>query len=199
MPKGFTEKEKILIRARLLEKGRELFTRFGLKKTSVGEITKLSGISKGAFYLFYETKEEFFFEILEKLEDEMRRNFDIEKLIRATSKRDFFRDYLRSTFKYFEEKEILNLFTSEDMQIIIRKIPAEKIENHIKNDNDFNFRVIESLKKYANMRSCDDSALIGMFKSLFFIFIHKNEIGGSIFDKTVDLYIDMIVSYLIEE
>jgi AcrR family transcriptional regulator len=60
MPKAFSEHEKDIIRAQMREKGKDLFEKQGLKKTSVDELTAAVGISKGAFYLFYESKEELF-------------------------------------------------------------------------------------------------------------------------------------------
>lgn len=56
MPKGFTDREKETIRAQMREKGRKLFEKHGLRKTSVDELTNAVGISKGAFYLFFELK-----------------------------------------------------------------------------------------------------------------------------------------------
>ena len=43
MPKTFTEKEKEIIRNVLIQKGRELFGNYGLKKTSITELTMLQG------------------------------------------------------------------------------------------------------------------------------------------------------------
>src|SRR5436190_23218582 len=70
MPKGFSEREKTLIRAQLLAKGRELFATQGIKKANVEDLTKAANISKGAFYLFFNSKEELFFELLGQFEDE---------------------------------------------------------------------------------------------------------------------------------
>ena len=72
MPKAFSEHEKETIRAQLREKARKLFEKQGLKKTTVDELAQAAGISKGAFYLFYESKEELFLEILEALEADFR-------------------------------------------------------------------------------------------------------------------------------
>jgi AcrR family transcriptional regulator len=66
MPKGFTERGKALIHASFLEQGRELFATYGLRKTAIEDLTKAVGISKGAFYLFFESKEQLFFELLEQ-------------------------------------------------------------------------------------------------------------------------------------
>src|SRR5215208_3064924 len=72
MPKGFSDREKELIRTNLLEKGKIYFGTYGLKKTNVEDLTSAVGISKGAFYLFYNSKEELFFELLEQFEAQFR-------------------------------------------------------------------------------------------------------------------------------
>ena len=68
MPKTFTGKEKEIIRKTLITKGRELFSKYGLKKTSITELTNSAGIAQGTFYNFFESKEELYFEILEQEE-----------------------------------------------------------------------------------------------------------------------------------
>ena len=65
MSRSFSDQEKNMIRTVLLEKGRELFARHGLKKTAVGELTAAAGIAQGSFYVFFNSKEELYFEILE--------------------------------------------------------------------------------------------------------------------------------------
>jgi AcrR family transcriptional regulator len=56
------EKEKI--RERLFAAGRSCFTRYGLKKTTIDDLVKLAGIAKSSFYLFFESKEGLYAEIL---------------------------------------------------------------------------------------------------------------------------------------
>jgi AcrR family transcriptional regulator len=63
MPKAFTEQEKELIRKRLLEQGHKQFSAYGLRKTNIEELAEASGISKGAFYLFYTSKEALFMDV----------------------------------------------------------------------------------------------------------------------------------------
>jgi AcrR family transcriptional regulator len=45
---------------------------YGIRKTNVEELTEAAGISKGAFYSFYPSKEELFMDILEEIEEEVR-------------------------------------------------------------------------------------------------------------------------------
>ena len=66
MPKAFTEQEKELIRKRLLEQGYKQFSAYGLRKTNIEEVASACGISKGAFYLFYPSKEALFMDVVER-------------------------------------------------------------------------------------------------------------------------------------
>lgn len=64
MARSFSEQERYDIRRRLSEVCRSCWTQVGYKKTSVDEICRQVGISKGAFYLFFESKESLFCEVL---------------------------------------------------------------------------------------------------------------------------------------
>ena len=64
MARSFSEREKENIRKSLMDICKQSWTQYGYKKTSVDEICKQAGISKGAFYLFFESKEALFCEVL---------------------------------------------------------------------------------------------------------------------------------------
>lgn len=52
------------MRARLQAAGKDLFSRFGLAKTTVREICAAASVPTGSFYLFYPSKDELYAEIL---------------------------------------------------------------------------------------------------------------------------------------
>ncbi|MCL2826037.1 MAG: TetR/AcrR family transcriptional regulator [Eggerthellaceae bacterium] len=60
MAKAFSENESGLIREKLIENCRICWQRYGYRKTSVSQLASLSGISTGAFYSFFQTKEMLF-------------------------------------------------------------------------------------------------------------------------------------------
>ena len=64
MPRAFTEAEKTTIRDRLMQAGRDCFTRYGLKKTTIEDLTRPAGIAKATFYLFFDSKETLYAEIM---------------------------------------------------------------------------------------------------------------------------------------
>jgi len=62
MARAFTETERETIRGRLIESGRECFSRYGLAKTSIEDLVRSAGIAKASFYLFFESKEALYVE-----------------------------------------------------------------------------------------------------------------------------------------
>ena len=64
MARSFTEREKENIKKGLQDACKRSWTQYGYKKTSVDELCREAGISKGAFYLFFESKEALFCEVL---------------------------------------------------------------------------------------------------------------------------------------
>jgi len=64
MPRAFKEEEKEKIHAKLLEAGRSCFLRYGLKKTTIEDVVGPAGIAKSSFYLFFESKEALYVEVI---------------------------------------------------------------------------------------------------------------------------------------
>jgi AcrR family transcriptional regulator len=62
LPRPFSDTEKATLRTRLIEAGRESFTRFGLAKTTIDDLARLAGIAKGSFYLLFDSKEALYIE-----------------------------------------------------------------------------------------------------------------------------------------
>ncbi len=67
MAYGFTTEERQRIRLALRRQACACAVSPGMRKTTVEALTQAAGISKGAFYLFYPSKELLFLEVLEEL------------------------------------------------------------------------------------------------------------------------------------
>lgn len=64
MPKSFSEQEKQNIRGILIDSCRLSWKNYGYKRTNIDELCQKAGISKGAFYIFFPSKERLFYETL---------------------------------------------------------------------------------------------------------------------------------------
>lgn len=63
-PKSLTDQEIANKRKFILKKGMELILTYGIKKVSVDDIIKAADIAKGTFYLYFNSKEDFFIKLL---------------------------------------------------------------------------------------------------------------------------------------
>ncbi|MBX2802312.1 MAG: TetR/AcrR family transcriptional regulator, partial [Myxococcales bacterium] len=72
MPRAFTDDERVHIRDALLRAGQAAVQTAGLRRTPVAQLCREAGISKGAFYLFFESKEALAIEMLLQAEASQR-------------------------------------------------------------------------------------------------------------------------------
>ena len=61
---AFSDLEKENIREKLMTNCEKSWSKYGYKKTNIEDLCYKSGISKGAFYLFYSSKEELFCDVM---------------------------------------------------------------------------------------------------------------------------------------
>ena len=77
MPRAFTDTERATIRDKLMEAGRSCFLRYGPRKTTIEDVVRPAGIAKASFYLFFDSKESLFVELmLEEMPAMMERLLD---------------------------------------------------------------------------------------------------------------------------
>jgi len=199
MPKAFSEKEKEFIHQKLIAEGKKLLERFGIQKTTVEDITRAAGISKGAFYLFYQTKEELFFEILELLEKEYRSRIFRDIFQDGLPYRESFYNFLETTFQQIDKTPLLqSAINQDDLSYMMRKLPEEKITAHIHHDNDFSEEFYQTWRdKGVFKKEVDPKAFAGIMKLLFFLILHRQEYSTDEYLATKELLIKALCDYLI--
>lgn len=197
MPKAFSPREREIIHNKLLEKGRELFAQYGLKKTNIEEITRAVGIAKGSFYAFYNSKEELFFEIMERAEAEMRISYDFNTIMQGASAKEILKQILKQIFTSVENNEITRLlFNPQEFEQLARKLPPERIQAHMQKDEEYQVNLIRKLQQ-AGIIIIRDPRIIGeLFKALFFISINKSYIHKDLYEGVMDLIIDLVAEGL---
>lgn len=200
MPKGFSDREKEIIRARLLEKARECFVTFGLKKTSLEDLTQAAGISKSAFYVFYDSKEALFFEILEEAEHEFRELVMTEvpaQVGQAPHQR--FKRVFQIAFQLWKTMPILQTVSRADYELLLGKLPPEKIQDHLQSDQVFVFELLERFRQSGVDIAADPGQIAGLMNAMFFVTLHEKDFGPEMYAGTVDLLLDLIAGYCVGE
>lgn len=198
MPKPFSEQEKNVIRAQLLEKGKQLIEKHGIRKTSIDDIVEAVGISKGAFYFFFESKEELLLAILEQLEQHFRnRIFDFSISKKSDARRQLSR-LLQDTLLTWDEYPLLKNLGKSDYDYLARKLPPERIQAHATRDDEFVDDFIKKIKREGVVVNASPNVVSNLMKSLFFVSLHRDELGKEAYVETMKVLADLVARYIIE-
>ncbi len=201
MPKGFTNEEKRIIRNKLIEKGIELFEIYGVKKTNVEELTNSVGISKGSFYLFYNSKEELFFDVLKKTEKKLIKEMRLIIKDMKSNPREVFKKFLRFHIKSPTENPIIQQIADKNIrEYIIRKTRnVPKLEKYLQT-YDYLPLFIKMWQKDGIIINKDPELLAGILKAIFTIGLDdsiKEYIGRDRLPEVIENLIEIITDYMI--
>jgi AcrR family transcriptional regulator len=199
MPKGFTDHEKDLIRKRLIDQGYKLFSIYGLRKTNVEEIAKAAGISKGAFYNFYEIKEALFMDIIEDVE--LRARMEILAAIDIPGKTPRARLYaiFKKAFSLLESLPILQFLTGNEAESLFRRVPVEKLQEHMASDQLFVDELINKCRDAGIPIRMQSEQIIGLFYPLVISMLHKDDLKQENINSSFDTLLELIAAYCLGE
>jgi AcrR family transcriptional regulator len=199
MPKAFTEAEKKLIKASLLEQGYKQFAAFGLKKTNVGELARAAGISKGAFYLFYKSKEMLFMDVVEDAEERVRKEILPVIDLPGPTPRERLFTVFKKALNLFQEMPILHFFTGSDFDLLFRRVPPEKLQEHLTNDQTF-FKelVARCLQAGIPIRAPLEQVSSLLYKTVL-VMLHQDEFASNNFDNGIDLLLQLVAAFCVGE
>ena len=199
MPKGFTEQEKALLQQRLLEQGYKQFSAYGLKKTTVEELAAAVGISKGAFYLFYESKEALFMDVIEEAEKRLRQEVLAVIDLPGPSPRARLFAVLKKAFDIFESMPILQFLTGNDYDLLFHRISAGKLQEHVDSDRVFIAELMARCQKAGIPIRAPAGQVVSLLYPLVLTILNEGNWGRDLFGNNTDLYLELVAAFCLGE
>lgn len=199
MPKAFTEHEKELIGKRLLEQGYKQFSAYGLKKTNIEELAEAAGISKGAFYIFYESKEALFMDVVEQAETRFRQEILAAVDMPGLSPRTRLFAVLKKALTLLKTIPILQFFTRSDYDLLFRRVPEEKLQEHLASDRKFFEKLITRCRQAGIPIQAPVEQISGLMYALVFTSLHEEDLGPSYLSGTIDLLLEVTAAFYLGE
>jgi AcrR family transcriptional regulator len=199
MPKAFTERENELIKNRLVELGYKQFSAYGLKKANVEEIAKAAGISKGAFYNFYESKEALFMDVAELAEQRFRQELLAVIELPGTSPRTRLTAVFKKAFDLLKTIPVLQFITGSDFDLLLRRVPPEKFQEHMANDQKFLNDLIARCKNAGIPIQVPVDEMAGLLYPLVMAGLQQSDLGPNYFSERLDLLLELIAAYCLSE
>ena len=143
MPKIVSEEERGLVKDAMYDATIGLIRKKGVRKVTVDDITEAVGISKGAFYMYYPSKEVCIYEVLKQNEKAL---FARMEEIMQQDLRDRERCAVLIREVMLSQDSLILFLSPADLEILLRKLPAEYREREAKKSDDYFKRSLELLK-----------------------------------------------------
>lgn len=191
MPRAFTEAERQVLTRKLRQAGSNAIARHGLRKLNVEEVAREAGISKGAFYLFFPSKEALVVDILLTIETSMRQELERRMNEPASSPREFIARFLRYLFEIVEREPVLAVLTNpEEAGYLFRAVPPEDLARR-KQDDDRHFEALFTRWQADGLLEPVDVHVLSGLPSLVLALAQQKEmIGAGRFPALIDLLIE---------
>jgi AcrR family transcriptional regulator len=199
MPKAFTEYEKELIGQRLLEQGYKQFSAYGLRKTNIEELAQAAGISKGAFYIFYESKEALFMDVVEVAEERFRQEVLASIDRPGPSARARLFAVLKKAFALFRSMPLLQFLTGGDYDLLFRRIPPTKLQEHLASDQMFLQELVTRCRDAGIPIQAQPEELGGLLYPLVLAMMHEDDLRQSNFSGSIDSLLELVAAFCLGE
>lgn len=200
MPKAFTAPEKELIRKRLLEQGHKQFSAYGLRKTNIEELAEAAGISKGAFYLFYASKEALFMDVVEQVEQRFRQELFAMVDVPGPSPRARLFALLQYAFRFVKTIPLLQFLTGGDYDLLFRRVPPEMFQEHVAHDRAFINELSTRCRNAGIPLRVQPEAMISLLYPLVLTILHEDEYSGAFpLGGSVDVFLELIAAIWLGE
>jgi len=196
MATAFNDNEKEFIKEKLKEVAYDCLLKYGVKKTTVDQIVQMTGIAKGSFYKFYDSKEILFFTVLEEYQksiiDELINKFKEEEDIGV----DKFTQLIYGLYQKVRQSFIMNIIKNNEFEYLMRKLPKDLIANHHSLDDILakNIFLHIKIKEGVNI-----DVVTASLRAIFMSMMHIEEIGEEYIEEVLKLLIKGLAIQIVEE
>ncbi len=193
----FTDSEKNQIRQQLLDSGRELFATYGLKKTSIEDLTRPAGIAKSSFYAFFDSKEALYLELLmmerRRMREEIAARFPV-----TDDARETIAHFLRAAVREIEANALTRRVIAhpEEWQMIARRVSPEQMEANLAESTLTTLSFIREGLESGQIIAAKPEVIAGVFRAVVALAQHKDAIGEEIYPEVLQLMIEFIADGL---
>jgi AcrR family transcriptional regulator len=190
MSGGFSEAERERISERLVSEGRELFAQYGLKKTTISDLTEPVGIANGTFYQFFDSKTDLYVEILEREGDQILPRL-LAPLEENENPETAIREFLTALLDEIETNPLVRrlLVEPDEMEMLRDYHTEEELEADREESLGYILPYVETWYEVGDVHGPNPTVVASAIRSVSFLTLHQQDIGEELYDETRDLVI----------
>ena len=198
MARAFSEIEKTQIQQQLLETGRELFGKYGLKKTSIEDLTRPVGIAKSSFYLFFDSKEALYLALLLAEGPKIQERIMNASFLVTINMREAIVRFLHAIIDEIETNQLTRRLIThpEDLELLARRFSPEQMELKIERSIQLILPYIEQGQATGQIIDGKPEIIAGAIRSVTMLVLYKDSIGKDVYPEVLDMVINMVAKGL---
>jgi len=106
---------------------------------------------------------------------------------------------LKKAFTFFETIPILQFFTGSDYDLLFRRIPAEKLQEHLSRDRAFFEELISRCQNAGISIRVQSEQIIGLLYPLVLTILQEDDLGRNYFSGSRDLLLELVAAFCLGE
>lgn len=200
MPAAFSEAERDVIRRKLLEIGRTLFTSVGLRKTTLEDLVGPAGIVKSSFYSFFDSKEALYLELLAQEAPAVEKRV-LPPLTADLSAREAIEQFLTGMMQVFETNSLTRrlLTHPEELAMVARRVKPAEMEAKMERSTLPILAFVERGQARGELVAGRPEVIVGVIRAVTFLSLHREQIGEQIYPDVVAMMIRTVAAGLTKE
>ena len=159
---------------------RRLVSRVGIRRTTIEDLARAAGISKGAFYGFYDSKESLFLALVDAFE--LQEHAEIEDAVQADPHRGI-EVLLDRSLHALERNSLLAVTMSEEGLRLLRTRTEAEQRDYLERDERLISRVSALLEDAGVRPAVPPALLLGLLRSLVMLGAHRADVGEPLADE----------------
>lgn len=192
--KGFSDERRAYIRQELLDEGRELFARYGLKKTTMTDLTTPVDIAPSTFYQFFDSKEELYLAVLER-ETERFYERATTPLEEQSEPEQAIREYLHVLFEELETNPLIERVLADDeLEQLGHLYSEDEFLEQRARELGYIMPYIREWQETEAIREGDPEIIAATIDSAAILALHKEDIGEDLYPAVRNMMIETVVT-----
>ena len=187
MPRAFSEAEQTQIRGRLIAAGKRHISAMGIRRLVIDEVTREAGISKGSFYSFFPSREDFILSVFEAWEGEFRGALLREVAESGESPRKRLENLILGAFAVFQREPGLLRIRPRDIEELALRLPPERLAAHQAADRDVLGQAFATWEAEGLVDPGRREALPALIPLVFALALHRDDFPAESFEPMTRL------------
>ncbi len=198
--RGFSDEERARIREELITAGRELFSQFGLQKTTIADLTEEVGIGRSTFYRFFDSKEELYLAVLEREGEAVSRRLADRAFGEREDPQVAVEEFLRFVFEEIETNPLIEqLVVSGDLD----RLRDERTDAQREAEREAEIETIRAFLdpfvERGQLHSDDPELVARAVAAVPYLTLHQDDIGSDSYPAVRDFVIETFARGLVDD